>query len=173
MHISDYEPHQAQAIVTLWRESFERGVGIRDHHPFDDHLAYFVEQVVPRNRVRVALVDGEVAAFIASTRESVSQLYVRVADIGRGIGGRLLRLAQAESGGSLWLYTFARNQHARGFYEHHGFREVERESQNMWKIEAIRYVWHRDAAAAAPDHREPPAPDPRSQPSKPQGAPHG
>jgi GNAT superfamily N-acetyltransferase len=144
IELADYRPGHANAIITVWRESFEHGVGIRDHHPVEEHLSYFIDQVVPNNRVRVALSNGEVTAFLASTPESVAQLYVRVANLRQGIGGRLLRLAQAESNGSLWLYTFARNHNARGFYEHHGFAEVERESENMWKIEAIRYVWHRN-----------------------------
>lgn len=141
--VSEYDPADARAIVELWRASFEHGVGIIDHHPIEEQLAAFVGDVVPNNRVRVVKQNGEIVAFLASTPESVSQLFVRVASIGQGIGSRLLNLAKAESSGSLWLYTFACNTNARRFYEHHGFTEIERESANMWKLEAIRYRWVR------------------------------
>ncbi len=146
MLIRPFEPHQAHELVALWRASFEHGVGIKDHHPIEGQLAYFVEQVLPKNTVRVVVDGGQLVAFMASTPDSVSQLYVRVANIGRGIGARLLALAKAESVGSLWLYTFAQNHNARRFYERNGFREVERESQNMYKLEAIKYVWRRGDA---------------------------
>ena len=143
MQITDYHPSQAQAVVEMWRASFEHGVGIVDHHPISEQMAYFHSEVVAKNRVRVVLDESGVVAFMASTPESITQLFVRVADIGRGIGSRLMELAKAESGGSLWLYTFARNTRARRFYERHGFIEIERESENMWKMEAIRYEWVR------------------------------
>jgi ribosomal protein S18 acetylase RimI-like enzyme len=135
-------------VVELWRASFEHGVGIKDHHPIEEQLAHFVEQVVPNNSVSIALEGQDVVGFMASTPEFISQLYVRVASIGQGIGKRLLQLAKSQSSGSLWLYTFAQNRNARGFYEHHGFFEVERESENMWKLEAIKYVWRRAESAA-------------------------
>lgn len=146
--IRDFRAEDAGQVVALWRASFEHGVGIVDHHPIEAQRAALEREVVPRHGVRVATVpDGAIVAFIASTPETVAQLYVRVDCLRRGIGSRLLRLAQSESSGSLWLYTFARNADARRFYERHGFVEVERESQNMWKIEAIKYVWTRDPRA--------------------------
>jgi ribosomal protein S18 acetylase RimI-like enzyme len=146
MLIRPFEPQQARELVALWRASFEHGVGVKDHHPIEEQLAYFVEQVLPNNSVRVVVDGSELVAFMASTPESVSQLYVRIANIGQGIGSQLLALAKAESAGSLWLYTFAQNHHARRFYERSGFREVERESQNMYKLEAIKYMWRRSDA---------------------------
>ena len=43
---------------------------------------------------------------------------------------------------------FAQNTNARRFYERQGFVEVERESENMWKLEAIKYKWVRQKSAA-------------------------
>lgn len=148
LRIADYAPDDARELVALWRASFEHGVGITDHHPIEDLLKFFLEQVVPNNRVRVAKKQAVIVGFIASQPDSVSHLYVRVDNIGQGIGALLLNLAKAESSGSLWLYTFAQNQNARRFYEKHGFKEVERESENMWKLEAIRYVWVRGRESA-------------------------
>lgn len=64
------------------------------------------------------------------------------------MGSHFLRLAKSKSIGSLWLCTFARNVSARRFYEHQGFKEVERESENMYKIEAIKYKWLRGPTEA-------------------------
>lgn len=148
MRVCDYEPHQSRAVVQLCRASFEHGVGIKDPHPIEEQHAHFVEQVVPCSKVRVALAGTEVVAFMASTPQSISQLYVAVANIGQGIGSVLVELAKSESEGSLWLYTFAQNTNARRFYERHGFVEKERESENMWKLEAIKYCWSRGASVA-------------------------
>ena len=148
MRIADYRDENAREVVQLWRASFEHGVGITDHHPIQDQLDHFLADVVPHNKVRVACEGSLVIGFIAFTPESIAHLYVRVKWIGRGVGTCLLGLAKAESGGSLWLYTFARNKNARRFYERHGFREVERESENMWRLEAIKYRWVRGDSAA-------------------------
>ena len=148
MQISDYSPHQSWAVVRLCRASFEHGVGIKDHHPIEDQHAHFVEQIVPNTRVRVVLSGNDVVAFMASTHDSISQLYVDVNHIRQGIGSELIGMAKAESSGSLWLYTFAQNTNARRFYEHHGFVETERESENMWKLEAIRYCWQQAESVA-------------------------
>lgn len=132
----------------MWRASFEHGVGIKDENPIEDQRRFLLHEVVPRNTVRVVKDQGLVVGFMASTPASIAQLYVRVEYIGQGIGTRLLTLAKAESRGSLWLYTFARNLNARRFYEHHGFTEAGRESANMYKLEAIKYVWSRGAGEA-------------------------
>jgi putative acetyltransferase len=148
MQIAEYETKYARELVEMWRASFERGVGVTDPHPIEDQLNFFFRQVVPNNKVRVVLEESAIVAFMASTPESVSHLYVSVQSIGQGIGSELLGLAKAESCGSLWLHTFTQNQNARRFYESHGFTEVERESENMWKLESIKYQWRRNAGAA-------------------------
>jgi GNAT superfamily N-acetyltransferase len=143
MNVQAYDPSLAHGVVALWRASFEYGVGIIDDHPIDEQYAHFVEQVVPNNTVKVAVDCGAIVGFIASTSESVAHLYVRVQNVRQGIGSHLLNLAKDESSGSLWLYTFAQNRNARRFYERHGFIEGEHESENMWKLEAIKYHWAR------------------------------
>jgi GNAT superfamily N-acetyltransferase len=148
MNITDYEPAHARELVEMWRESFEHGVGIKDPNPIEAQLGFFLGKVVPNSRVRVAVEGSVVVTFMASTPESIEHLYVRVQDIGQGIGSRLMALAKSESTGSLSLHTFAQNKSARQFYEHHGFAEVERESENMWKLEAIRFQWARRVSAA-------------------------
>ena len=146
MRVAPYEPTDAVDLVSMWRASFEHGVGIRDPNSIESQLAYFLDEVVPLNKVQVAKDQGQIVAFLASTPESVSQLYVRVQNIGRGLGTLLIEAAKTDSHGSLWLYTFAQNSRARRFYERHGFIEVERESENMYKLEAIKYSWLRSTS---------------------------
>jgi len=137
---------EAQALVRMWRDSFEHGVGIRDPHPLHEQIDFLLTKVLPAHVVRVVEEDGGPVGFIASTAESVSQLYVRVDRIGRGIGSALLALAQAESAGHLWLYTFARNLRARAFYERHGFVDVGHGFEPNWQLEDVRFEWRRDGA---------------------------
>jgi ribosomal protein S18 acetylase RimI-like enzyme len=139
MQIAEYEAKHACELVEVWRASFEHGVRITDPHPIEDQLNFFLREVVPNNKIRVVLEESAIVAFMASTPESVSHLYVSVQSIGKGIGSQLLSLAKAKSCGSLWLHTFTQNQNARRFYEGHGFTQVERESENMWKLESIKY----------------------------------
>ncbi len=148
MQVAQYEPADSLEIVKLWRESFEFGVGIVDPNPIQEQLNFFLSEVVPNSEVTVVKEAGRVVAFMASVPESVCHLYVRVQYLGQGIGSHLLDMAKSKSVGSLWLYTFARNANARCFYERRGFKEVERESENMYKIEAIKYKWLRGSSEA-------------------------
>ena len=137
----EYAPRYQEALVRMWRESFELGVGITDPHPIAEQVAYFETEILPRNRVRLALSAGQLVGFIAASRESVAQLHVRVGFHRLGIGTQLLTWAKSQSSGGLWLYTFARNTVAQAFYEHHGFRIVARGFEPTWQLEDIKYQW--------------------------------
>ena len=131
----------------MWRESFEHGVGIVDPHSLEEQAAYFDTEVLPRHTVRLGLFADQLVGFIAANEESVAQLHVRVGFHRRGIGSQLLSWAKGQSRGSLWLYTFKRNAVAQAFYEHHGFRVIERGFEPTWQLEDIKYFW--SAANAA------------------------
>jgi RimJ/RimL family protein N-acetyltransferase len=47
----------------------------------------------------------------------------------------------AQSAGSLWLYTFARNRVARAFYEQNGFVDVAHGFEPLWQLDDVRYEW--------------------------------
>jgi ribosomal protein S18 acetylase RimI-like enzyme len=146
--VEDFRAIDTDALVQMWRASFEHGVGITDPHPLDEQIEYLRTTVMPAHRVRVAKEGETIVGFLASNAESIAQLHVRVQNIGRGIGTQLLRLAQSESAGSLWLFTFAQNVRACRFYEHHGFVMVARGFEPTWKLNDVKYRWVRRENAA-------------------------
>ena len=148
LRIEEFQPGDTDALVRMWRASFEHGVGVIDPHPLEEQIEYLRSKVLPVNRARIAKEGESIVGFLASNPESIAQLYVRVQHMGQGIGTRLLRLAQSESSGSLWLFTFARNSRARRFYEHHGFVAVAHGFEPMWKLDDIKYQWVRRESAA-------------------------
>ena len=132
----------------MWRASFEHGVGIIDPHSLEEQVEYLRTKVMPVHRVRVAKEAESIVGFLASNPESIAQLYVRVQNIGQRIGTQLLRLAQSESSGSLWLYTFVQNVRACRFYEHHGFVAVAHGFEAMGRLNDVKYQWLRRNNAA-------------------------
>lgn len=147
LRIAPYAPQHLDELVRVWRASFEHGVGVTDPHPMAEQAAYFEQKVLPEHEVRLAWRDGAIVGFVASNATSLSQLYVRVACIGQGIGAQLLQRAKDASAGSLWLYTFARNARARRFYARHGFIDVAHGFEPFWQLDDVRFEWTREPAA--------------------------
>jgi len=145
--IEEFSPADLAPLVQMWRQSFEAAVGIVDPHPIEEQIDHFDRNVRTKNRVRAVKDAGLMVGFMASTRESVSQLYVRVGHQRRGIGRRLLDLAKDESDGTLWLYTFARNTNACAFYESQGFLVVQRGFEPAWQLDDVKYAWSKAARA--------------------------
>lgn len=136
-----YEHGRLDDLVAMWRTSFEHGVGIVDWHPIAEQRAAFLNEVLPANDVRFAMLDGQLVGFAAASRDSVAQLHVRVGFHRRGIGSLLLAWAKRQSAGRLWLYTFACNTGARAFYEHHGFAATAFGHEPHWRLDDVRYEW--------------------------------
>ena len=136
-----YDPARLDELLPMWRASFEGGVGIVDPHPLHEQRDYFLREVLPRHDVRVAMLGDALVGFVAASRESIAQLYVRVGCQRSGIGTRMLDWAKAQSGGSLWLHTFAQNRGARAFYERHGFRAVAFGFEPFWQLDDVKYAW--------------------------------
>lgn len=144
--VARFRDADIEELVRMWRASFEHGVGIIDPHPLEDQIRYFRSEVLPHNQVQVATREHVIVGFVAFNAQSVAQLFVRVADIGQGIGRMLLDLAKDGSAGSLWLYTFARNARACAFYESQGFRVAQRGFEPSWQLDDVKYVWDRSMA---------------------------
>ena len=149
IELAAFEPAQVDDLISMWRQAFEHGVGIIDPHPIAEQKQYFVDKVLPGHAVTCALEGtprgARLVGFVAASPESVSQLHVRVGWHRRGIGTRLLGWAQAQSTGSLWLYTFACNRVARAFYEHHGFIDIAHGFEPEWQLDDVKYLWTRPA----------------------------
>lgn len=142
--LQPYAPAWRDALVAMWRESFEHGVGVTDPHPLHEQAAFFEREVLPQYPVRLALVlEGapRLVGFVAASGDMVAQLYVRVGWHRRGIGRLLLAWAKSQSGGRLVLYTFARNAGARAFYAREGFVEVAQGFEPTWQLEDVRLEW--------------------------------
>ncbi len=89
-----------------------------------------------------AVVAGRIVGIVAFTSEWINQLYVLPDWQGRGIGSRLLAIAQADAA-RLQLWTFQRNVAARRFYERQGFVMVTMTGggDNEEKEPDVLYVW--------------------------------
>lgn len=136
-----YSPKWESELISLWRDSFELGVGVSDPHTLEEQAIYFKTMVLPTNSVRIATSGGRLMGFVAASPSSVSQLYVHVRYLRTGIGSRLLSWAKANSRGDLWLYTFARNHVAQRFYESQGFAAVSHGFEPTWQLEDVKYRW--------------------------------
>ena len=88
--LAEFDAARLDELVAMWRASFEAGVGIKDPHPIAAQKDYFLTQVLPRNSLRIALLEGQLVGFIAASRESIAQLFVRIGFQRRGIGRAIL-----------------------------------------------------------------------------------
>ena len=103
MKIVDYHPSMGLPLVRMWRESFERAVGVKDTHSIEEQIEYLHNIVLPKNTVRIVVDDDsdEIVGFLASNSDTIDQLYIHVDHQGRGIGTVLLNLAKRDSAGRL------------------------------------------------------------------------
>lgn len=147
----EFQPEHTDALVAMWRASFQQGVGIVDPHPIEEQRNYFLNEVVPNNCVMVAMMGREIVGFAAASDESIAQLYVHVEHHRQGIGSRLLAWAKSQSSGSLWLYTFECNRVAQQFYESRGFEIIDRGFEAMWQLADIKYLWSRASGGEVPE----------------------
>jgi ribosomal protein S18 acetylase RimI-like enzyme len=144
--IEPYVAADLDALIAMWRESFEFGIGVVDPHSLDEQASYFNDKLLPHYTILVAKRQQQLLGFIAFDAESVVQLFVRVGHFGQGLGSALLARAQAQSCGSLWLYTFARNTRARAFYERRGFALIAHGFEPTWQLDDVKYRWVRQPA---------------------------
>ncbi|HEY2093496.1 MAG TPA: GNAT family N-acetyltransferase [Thermoanaerobaculia bacterium] len=149
--VVDYTPTYGHDLVRMWRESFERPVGIVDWHSLEDQRRYLEESVVPNNRVLVVVSEAtaDVIGFMATTPEVISQLYVHVGHQHEGIGSMLVNMAKQQSKGRLRLFTFKVNKLAQRFYERHGFRVIGEGFEKDWQLEDLEYEWSAGTATQA------------------------
>ncbi len=97
-------------------------------HSDDDVREWIRSRLLPAGRTKIVVADDRVIAFLAFSIESnastIDHLYVLPEWVDRGIGSRLLELAQQELSSPIRLYTFQDNARARRFYERRGFQPI-------------------------------------------------
>lgn len=105
--------------------------------------AWVADVLLPGTESWVAEDGAEAIGFMALGHASIEQLYLLPAWTGRGIGSRLVRLAQERRPAGLELWTFQVNEAARRFYGRHGFRaeELTDGAGNEERQPDVRYVW--------------------------------
>lgn len=150
-----YRGEFALATVLMWRASFQQAMGLAADNTWAAvaHQLEYLASMEPSDiRVVLAEATSDIAAFFVADAREVHHLYVALAHQGRGLGGRLLKLAQEESDGALELYVFADNTHARAFYRHQGFAEIAfgeaSKADNPWaktsdQLRDVRCRWQR------------------------------
>jgi GNAT superfamily N-acetyltransferase len=109
----------------------------------DDDVRRWFREVVPERETWLAEHGGAPVAVMVLDGDELDQLYVHPDRTGRGVGSRLLALAQRSRPGGLALWTFQSNLGAQRFYERHGFIAVERTdgSGNEERAPDVRYAW--------------------------------
>ncbi len=149
----DYRPEYALEITRLWRQSFQRAMGLPEHNRFaelSDQLDAFTRIEPEGIHLLMDTDTSRIAAFMALSTGWIDQLYVHVDRQGEGLGSILLNLAKTRFPDGLQLYTFQRNEKAQAFYLAHGFHEVERgfaeAADNPWataseQLADILYAW--------------------------------
>ena len=134
----------ALAVAELFMVSKRKGLPyLPEVHPDDETRAWMAQTVFRECEVWVAEAGGELAGFLAATRETVEHLYVLPGRQERGAGSLLLERAKERSAGILRLWAFQRNERARGFYERRGFRPVRfgDGSENEENEPDVLYEW--------------------------------
>lgn len=141
--IVEYSRKYGRELVKMWRDSFEKAVGVVGAHPFDEQLHFLDEKLVIENRVVVVLErsTSKVIGFMASTPDTISQIYLHVDHQNQGIGSVLMNLAKRQSNGRLRLFTFKANTNAQRFYKRHGFKIIKSGFENELGLEDIEYEW--------------------------------
>jgi GNAT superfamily N-acetyltransferase len=140
-------PGDAAAIAGVWLRSFDAALPtVRRAHRDEEVCGWIREVLIPRRDVWVAEADGAVVGMLALSEGWVDQLYLDPVWRGRGIGERLVALAQRRQPSGLQLWTFQVNEAARRFYERHGFVAVEWTdgAANEEREPDVRYVWPGD-----------------------------
>lgn len=145
--VRDAVTDDAPAVAELYLRSFRHAydaTAVRLAHDDDDVRRWIRDDLLPTHTVTLAVAAGTVPiGFVAEQPGRVSHLYVDPAWIRRGIGSQLLRVAMDRQSGGLSLWTFEANKRARAFYEHRGFKAVERTdgAGNEERQPDVRYSW--------------------------------
>ncbi|MGH7912210.1 MAG: GNAT family N-acetyltransferase [Candidatus Dormibacteraceae bacterium] len=136
---------EAGALADLWLAARRAAIPAVPAPVHADHevRAWFATVVLPVQEVWVIGERGGVVALLVLDGPWIEQLYVRPGFTDRGLGSRLVELAQSLRD-HLLLWTFQSNAGARRFYERHGFSaETMTAGDNEEGAPDVRYRWER------------------------------
>jgi putative acetyltransferase len=116
-------------------------------HCTEEFRRFYREVVFLAGPIWGAFAESGLLGQLALLPGWIDHLYVEPTWHGRGIGSRLVHLAQDQQD-ELRLYTFQSNLRARAFYERHGFviEELTNGDRNEEKMPDCTYHWQRPAA---------------------------
>ena len=115
---------------------------LTQHDP-DSREEAWSRMLADGREVWVEVIEDRIAGFVALEPPRVAAIYVDPTAQGAGVGNALLAFAEerlAEDGvreGELW--TLSGNDHARGWYERHGWSHDGTERDHEWGTE-VRYA---------------------------------
>ena len=111
-------------------------------HTPEEYNELYDSEVLKNGPVWGAFEADILVGFAALLPGWIDHLYVDPAHHKKGIGSRLVKLAQQEQD-ELRLYTFQANRNARKFYEAHGFvvEELTDGKRNEEKMPDVTYHW--------------------------------
>jgi GNAT superfamily N-acetyltransferase len=114
-------------------------------HGDDETRVWIRDTLFRQDEVTVAIMDGRIAAMMATKPGWIDHLYVHPDFQNRGLGTALLQTAKrsAQTGSGVQLWTFQANTGARRFYARHGFSEVEltNGAGNEEQSPDVRIIW--------------------------------
>ena len=138
----------ADSLAAVYLESRKELVACAPLVHSDEAVRDWIRRhLIPAGRTTVAVADGLVIGLLAVSGDTdcswIDQLYLLPAWVERGIGTRLLELAQSELLPPIRLYSFQCNERARCFYERRGFKAIAfgDGSGNEERCPDILYEW--------------------------------
>ncbi|MUO78402.1 GNAT family N-acetyltransferase [Agrobacterium vitis] len=143
-HIRLAEQQDADAIASVFTRSRSLLGFLPKLHTAEEDRHFIETVVLAENSVRVAIENHRICGFIAVKDGWIDHLYIDPDHLGKGMGSRLLTNTMADAT-HLKLWTFQQNQHARRFYEYHGFTPdlMTDGDENEEKQPDVLYVWSR------------------------------
>jgi GNAT superfamily N-acetyltransferase len=143
MDIRQLQRDEIDQAAAVHRAAFdERLPWLAGRYTPAQDAAYFAEHVFRECQVWGAFAGPRLSGIVAFRAGWVEQLYVMPSEQGHGVGTALLNLAKAGQG-ALRLWTFQRNDRARGFYEKRGFVAIDQTdgARNDEREPDVLYEW--------------------------------
>jgi GNAT superfamily N-acetyltransferase len=143
MHIRKLTLNEMEQAAVIHRTSFDNQLPwLAGLHTAEEDTWFYKEKMFKQCQVFGAVEADSIIGVIAFTPDTIEQLYVLPKAQGRGIGSKLLAIAQANAS-HLKLWTFQKNTQARQFYEAKGFVALKQTdgSGNEEKEPDILYAW--------------------------------